>query len=226
MEQIKLNDLEYIEKLSVPNAEPEYLIIWLHGLGADCNDFLPIIPELRLTSCVKFVFPNAPYRPITINNGYEMRAWYDIRDLTKLGDTVDREGILTSVHQIESLIASFVRAGWKSEKIFLAGFSQGGVISYTTALLSEFKLAGVLAFSCYFPDVEDLAKRTTVNKKTPFLACHGKHDVVIPYNVGLNAYNVLRNDGFNISWMHYPMEHGVCADELRDISLWINEKIM
>ncbi|MCE2705716.1 MAG: carboxylesterase [Proteobacteria bacterium] len=226
MEQSKklLSKLEYIEKVNIIGQQPEYMIIWLHGLGADYNDFVPIIKELNLNICVKFVFPNAPERPITINNGYIMRAWYDIRDLTKLGDTVDRYGINDSVSQIEDLIALFMNEGWKSEKIILAGFSQGGVISYITALTTKYKLGGVLALSCYLPGIDELVnKDLVVNKRTAILACHGKHDMVVPYDAGLSVYNRLRGHGYNISWMHYPIAHGVCSEELADISLWLKD---
>ena len=221
-----MNKLEYIEKLNFPELKPEFIVIWLHGLGADYNDFIPVIPQLKIATCLKFIFPNAPYRKITVNNDMEMRAWFDIRDLKRLGDTVDRAGILESVHQIEELIADLISNGWTSDKIFLCGFSQGGVIAYTTALKTSYKLAGVLALSCYCPDIEELVKTSVANKTTQFLACHGKHDAVIPYNAGFVAYNVLRGSGYNITWTHYAMEHGVCLEELQDIAYWLRNRFI
>jgi phospholipase/carboxylesterase len=223
MEQSKqlLKKLDYIEKINIVGKEPEYIIIWLHGLGANCNDFVPIVKELSINVCVKFVFPNAPERAITINNGSVMRAWYDIRDLSRLGDTVDRDGINESVTQIEDLISSFVANGWRSEKIILAGFSQGGVISYVASLTTKYKLGGVLALSCYLPNIDELISKGIVNKRTAILACHGKHDMVVPYESGLSVYKKLRSSGYNISWLHYPIAHGVCSEQLADISLWL-----
>lgn len=223
---VKLEQLKYIEKLNIDNQKPEYLVIWLHGLGADGNDFVPIIPELKLSYCVKFIFPNAPLIPITINDGNIMQGWYDIRDLTRLGNAVDRQGINVSVAKIEALIDSFIDGGWKSNRIVIAGFSQGGVIAYTVALKSKYKLGGALVLSSYFPDVETLAKEKSVNKKIPILACHGKQDMIVPYNAGLEAYNTLRVNGFNISWLSYPMDHGLCYDEIRDISLWLQDRFI
>ena len=218
--------LEYIEKLNTHDEKPDWVVIWLHGLGADCNDFVPIIPKLKLNAHVKFIFPNAPYRPITVNNGYEMRAWYDIRDMNKLGNTVDYHGIDESVAQVDNLIESLIADGWKSHHIVLAGFSQGGVIAYTAGIKSKHLLCGVMALSCYLPDADILAKTYSVNKKTPFLACHGKQDLVIPYNAGLSAYNSLRTEGYHITWTNYQIDHGVCDEEVVDISNWLRDKFM
>ena len=223
---MKQHKLEYIEKLNIINVKPEFVVIWLHGLGADYNDFVPIVSQLKINKCLKFIFPNAPYRKITVNNDMEMRAWYDIRDLNKLGDTVDREGILTSVHQIEDLIESLIKDGWASDKIFVCGFSQGGVIAYTTALMTKYKLAGIMALSSYCPDIEALVKVTVINKSTPILACHGKQDTVVPYNAGLMAYSALRGAGYNITWTHYAMEHGVCTEEIQDMSYWLKDRFV
>ena len=216
------NTLEYIERLSNPSVKPEAVVIWLHGLGASCDDFVPIVPELQLSHSIKFVFPNAPMRPITINNGYVMRAWYDIRDLGgSVAHFIDEAGINQSVKQVEELIAQQIKLGFDENQIIIAGFSQGGVISYITGINTKYKLGGVLALSCYLP--KSVAKLDdSVNKATPIFACHGKHDVVVPYAAGLHAYNELNQQGYNIKWAEYPMEHSVCAEELQDISKWIN----
>ncbi|MFN7095077.1 MAG: alpha/beta hydrolase, partial [Burkholderiales bacterium] len=198
------NNLAYIEKLTHPAQTPEYVILWLHGLGADWNDFVPLVAKLNLTKAVKFVFPNAPRRPITINNGFVMRAWYDICDLNRLGVAVDKAGILDSVRQIDELIKQQIHAGFNAKKIILAGFSQGGVMSYTTALMTAHNLAGVIALSAYLPDAEELAKAAdNAHKTTPMFAAHGMQDPIVPYQAGLNAYQALTTDGYNISWHEY-----------------------
>jgi phospholipase/carboxylesterase len=216
------NTLEYIERYSNPSIKPQAVVIWLHGLGASYDDFVPVVPELQLAYSVKFVFPNAPMRPITINNGYVMRAWYDIRDLGgTVSHFIDEAGINQSVKQIEELIAQQIKQGFAPEQIIIAGFSQGGVISYITGINTKYKLGGVLALSCYLPkSVAKLDKG--VNKTTPIFACHGKQDMVVPYTAGLHAYNELAQHGYNIKWAEYPMEHSVCIEELQNIGQWIN----
>ena len=211
--------LEYIEKLNHPNTPPELVVIWLHGLGADCNDFVPLVPELNLTQSVKFIFPNAPMIPITINNGYVMRGWYDIRDLSRLGSAVDGQGIYMSVEAINYIIEQQLTLGFKSEQIVLAGFSQGGVISLTTGIMCKHKLGGIIALSAYLPDVETLAKNQ-LNLTTPIFAAHGVQDPVVPYFAGKHAYTGLHTAGFNITWREYPMQHSVCAEEIQDLSAW------
>ncbi|MBY0379436.1 MAG: dienelactone hydrolase family protein [Burkholderiales bacterium] len=221
-----LDKLEYIEKLNKHDEKPAWVVVWLHGLGADYNDFIPIIPKLKLNTSVKFIFPNAPYRAITVNNGYKMRAWYDIRDMNKLGNIVDHHGIAESVAQVNNLIEALIADGWKSHRIVLAGFSQGGVIAYTTGIKFKHLLCGVIALSCYLPDSQALAQSYYVNKKTPFLACHGKQDMIIPYDVGLLAYNNLRTEGYHITWTSYSMGHSVCDEEIVDISKWLRDKFI
>lgn len=212
--------LEILEKYNKPDTPTEYYVIWLHGLGADCHDFAPLVPELKLTKAVKFIFPNAPMIPISLNNGYVMRGWYDIKSLDRINHVIDNDGIDKSVTVINRLIENLVNSGIDSKKIFLAGFSQGGVISYTTALRTSYKLAGVLALSCYLPNANKLSQLDTINKATPILAIHGKNDHVVPYDVGLAAYTELKTAGFNITWREYMMEHSVCADEINDIHKW------
>lgn len=220
-DNLALEQLEYIEKLNIVNQQPEHVVIWLHGLGADYNDFLPIVPEIKLNSCVKFIFPNAPLMPVTINNGYVMRAWYDIRDTISLNSTIDKQGIQTSVKQIGQLIDSLIDSGWRSDRIILAGFSQGAVIAYLTGIQSKHRLCGIMALSGYLPELGDWIKVNDINKKTPIFACHGKEDSVVPYAAGFAAYNSLRSSGFSVSWAHYPMDHGLCNEEIKDITLWL-----
>lgn len=221
----KNTQLNYIEKINFPDKEPEYVIIWLHGLGATCEDFVPVVPELKLNSCIKFVFPNAPIRPVTINNGYKMPAWYDIRDLSKLGDTVDHDGIKEAIAQIEELIELQIQSGFEAKQIFLAGFSQGGALCYSILLKTHYKLRGAIILSGYLPDTTLLSNdNLPVNHATPILACHGKQDMVVHYTVGMTAYEELKKVKYNIVWRSYTMEHTVSLDEIADIALWINDK--
>lgn len=216
--------LDYIEKFTHPERKTEAVVIFLHGLGADYNDFLPIVDELTVDKPVKFIFPNAPMRPITINGGYVMRGWYDIRDFNNLEHSTDVEGINNSVAQIEELIKQQVDLGISTEKVILAGFSQGGVISYVTAVSTKYKLGGVLPLSCYLP-ATPLSLENSINKQTPFFAIHGIEDQVVPHLAGLTAYNTLSSKGFNIKWAEYPMAHSVCLEEILAIKQWLNQII-
>ena len=218
-----MQQLEYIEKYSLPGEHPEAVVIWLHVLGADYNDFVPLVPELNLSKCVKFIFPNAPMRPITINNGYVMRGWYDIYDLsTNIDTTTDFSGIEQSVAAINNLIQSQMAHGVNSEKIILAGFSQGGVLSYTAGLLSEKPLGGIIALSCYLPGVDKIIANGAGNKQVPIFAAHGLHDPIVPYTGGIGAYQKLKQAGFNIQWHEYPMEHSLYNEEISDLANWFN----
>ncbi len=218
------NNLEYIERINHIGHDPEVVVIWLHGLGADYNDFTPLVSELNLDKCVKFIFPNAPIRPITINGGYEMRGWYDIRSLTDTMDP-DNVGIMQSVAQIESLCDSLVENGVPANKIILAGFSQGGVISYYAGLVSKYNFAGIIALSCYLPNLNLIPELSADKLKLPIMSCHGTRDLVVPYSLGIDAYEYLHKKSCNITWNKYTMEHNVCQDEIKDIMLFINKSI-
>jgi phospholipase/carboxylesterase len=218
-----MQKLETIERISHPGSNPTAVIIWLHGLGADCNDFVPLIPELKLDKCVKFIFPNAPMRPITINNGYVMRGWYDIRELSakSLGESADTTGINQSVGLINQIIDEQLSFGFKPEQIIIAGFSQGGVMSYVTGLSSKHKLGGIIALSGYLPNVDSFIATNYNNKTVPIFAAHGIEDPLVPYLAGTNASQKLIASGFNLNWHEYPMEHSVCAEEVQDLSAWV-----
>jgi phospholipase/carboxylesterase len=216
--------LEYIEKFSHPGKPADAVVIWLHGLGADNNDFVPIVRELPLKHSIKFIFPNAPMRPITINGGYVMRGWYDIKELNNLADLTDIDGINQSVTQIEAIIEEQINLGIDSKRIILAGFSQGGVISYVTGINSKYRLGGILAMSCYLPSMP-IKTENSINKITPFFAIHGTEDPVVPYPGGLQAYEELKKHGFNIKWAEYPMLHSVCLEEIADIGTWLDSII-
>lgn len=212
--------LEYIEKLSHPGEEPKLVVIWLHGLGADGNDFVPVVAELKLTQCVKFIFPHATLMPVTINNGYVMRAWYDIKSFDADEKLVDTAGIEHTCIAINELIDKQMALGVLPHNIILAGFSQGGVISYVTGTRCQHKLGGILALSCYWPYSGQPPQPTVQNKTMPILACHGVEDAVVPFAAGVLAHKKLKDAGYNIQWREYRMGHSVCNEEIVDIATW------
>jgi phospholipase/carboxylesterase len=198
-------------------------VIWLHGLGADGNDFVPIVPELKLpaTLAVRFVFPHARVRPVTLNMGMRMRAWFDIKTLTAEG-RADEEGIRESVAVVEQFIAAERAAGIASERIVIAGFSQGGAVALHGALRHAEPLGGILGLSCYLPLQAVLAgELAEANRATPILMCHGQFDPVLPMALGVMACNWLRSSGYRVEWKEYPMQHQVCLPEIQDISRWL-----
>ena len=195
--------------------DPQAAVIWLHGLGADGHDFEPIVPELELARPVRFVFPHAPVRPVTINNGVRMRAWYDIFQFG--GGAEDDAGIRASQKLVEELIRKE-----KRRKIVLAGFSQGGAIALQTALRHPDTLAGVLALSTYLPLSASVAKEASEsNRKIPIFMAHGRFDDIIPIDRARKSREVLERLGYSVSWKEYPMPHSVCAEEIRDVSRFL-----
>jgi phospholipase/carboxylesterase len=196
---------------------PGAAVIWLHGLGADGHDFEPIVPELRLEQPVRFVFPHAPIRPVTINNGMRMRAWYDIFQFG--GGPEDEAGIRASQKLLEGLIQAE-----QGKKVVLAGFSQGGAIVLQTALRHSGRLAGVLALSTYLPlSGKVAAELTDANKATPIFMAHGQFDDIIPIARARASRQTLAGLGYPVTWKEYPMPHSVCAEEVGDISGFLNE---
>lgn len=198
-------------------------VIWLHGLGADGHDFASIVPELGLNPhChLRFIFPHAPIRAITLNQGFRMRAWYDIESL-EITSRANKAGIDESVTQLNALIAEEEARGIPTDKIVLAGFSQGAVIALITGLLHRTRLAGILFLSGYFPNPEEaLQKAATNNRDIPIFMAHGTEDHVVSYALGQKAAAELKNNHYSISEHHYPMEHTVCVQEIRDISAWL-----
>jgi len=195
---------------------PGAAVIWLHGLGADGHDFEPIVPELRLPKPVRFVFPHAPVRPVTINQGMRMRAWYDIFQFG--GGPEDEAGIRASQKLVEKLVEAE-----KGKKIVLAGFSQGGAIVLQTALRHPERLAGVLALSTYLPLAATLEKeRSAANKDLPIFMAHGQLDDIIPIDRAKRSHEVLERLGYPVTWKDYPMPHSVCAPEIEDISRFLS----
>lgn len=216
--------LETIELETANN--PTAAVIWMHGLGADGNDFVPIVKELDLAGApgIRFVFPHAPTRPVTINNGYVMRAWYDISfgDLEGKTRRADEKGLRESQAQIGELIAQEQSRGIAVSKIVLAGFSQGGAIALQTGLRHPEKLAGVMALSTYLPLAESFAaEATAANKATSVFMAHGTHDPVVPYSMGDNSRKILEQAGYVLEWHDYPMQHSVCLEEVADIGRWL-----
>lgn len=204
---------------------PRHSIIWLHGLGADGQDFVPVADELVLPAAIRYIFPHAPQRPITINGGYVMRAWYDISS-QDIGARQDEAGIRASQAAIEALIAQETARGIAPQNIFLAGFSQGGAIALHTALRQKEPLGGVLALSTYLP----LADRTPGEAQadalhTPIFMAHGRSDTIVPYALGKSSQDALEKLGCEVEWHEYAMPHSVCAEELLDIQRWLTERL-
>ncbi|MEN9559406.1 MAG: hypothetical protein RLZZ502_617 [Pseudomonadota bacterium] len=201
-------------------------VIWMHGLGADANDFVPVVPELRLPAHhkIRFVFPNAPMRPITINGGAMMQAWYDIAQLDNLERRADEVGVRASQRQINQMIVREHDRGIAYHKIFLAGFSQGGVIALQTGLRYSERLGGVLALSTYLSCGDSLAAEgTQANKDVPVLYVHGTQDAVIPLSLAEKSRQTLRTHGYQVQWQTYAMQHNVCAEEIRLISAFLQQ---
>jgi phospholipase/carboxylesterase len=203
---------------------PQHSIIWLHGLGADGHDFVPMVDELELPVAVRFIFPHAPKIPVTINGGFVMRAWYDIAS-PEIDARQDEAGIRASQTVIEALIAQEISRGIPAQHIFLAGFSQGGAIALHTALRSKVQLAGVLALSAYLP-LAELAAAETVNRSTPVFMAHGRSDPVVPYALGIASRDRLLELQCTVEWHDYAMQHNVCAAELMDIQTWLTKIII
>ena len=208
-----------------PDSPATASVIWLHGLGADGNDFVPIVPELRLPEslAVRFVFPHAPVRPVTLNGGMRMRAWYDILGLDRAARE-DETGIRESQAQIEALINKENARGIPSERIVLAGFSQGGAITLQTGLRYPEKLAGLMILSSYLTLRDTLAaEASTANHTTPIFMAHGEFDYMLPMQLGSLSRDQLQQNGYSVEWHAYPMEHQVCAEEIRDVAAWLKK---
>jgi phospholipase/carboxylesterase len=200
-------------------AKPNAAVIWLHGLGADGHDFEPIVPEIvgRGERAWRFVFPHAPVRPVTINGGMSMRAWYDIKGLDRQA-AEDAAGFRDTDVQVRELIAREVKRGIAAHRIVLAGFSQGGAVSLYTSVRFAETLAGVMALSCYLPRQSSfIAERAAANNATPIFMAHGQGDPVIALGLGVQSRNFLKAQGYAVEWHEYPMAHAVCAAEIADI---------
>jgi phospholipase/carboxylesterase len=216
--------LETIELESGPG--PVTAIIWMHGLGADGNDFVPIVPELELPASlpVRFVFPHAPVRPVSVNQGMRMRAWYDVKIEAGVRHS-DVEGVRASARQIEALIARERERGVAAGRLFLAGFSQGGAMALHTGLRHAERLAGIIALSTSLPLPETVAaEAAAANRDTPIFMAHGTGDPMIPLERGETSRDTLQRLGYAVEWHQYRMPHSVCEEEIAHVSRWIQER--
>jgi phospholipase/carboxylesterase len=211
--------LDAIEIETALNAE--LAVIWLHGLGADGHDFEPIVPELKLRFAARFVFPHAPVRPVTINGGMAMRAWYDILGFDRQARE-DDAGIRASAAQVAELIDREVARGIPAERIVLAGFSQGGAIALHTALREPRTLGGLIALSTYLPLASTVAaERSAANARIPIFMAHGIADNVLPLGLGEASRRTLAALGYKVDWHAYSMAHSVCLEEVGAIGAWL-----
>ncbi|MCE7032082.1 alpha/beta hydrolase [Lysobacter sp. GX 14042] len=221
--------LETLECETGPS--PQWSVIWLHGLGADGNDFMPIVPELVRPDwpALRFVFPHAPVRPVTVNNGVPMRAWYDIRDFD-LANRADAAGVDESVARVEALIAREGERGVPAERVILAGFSQGGAVTLAAGLRRREPLAGLVALSTYLPLAPDVlqALGSTTGaeaRRQPVFMAHGSHDPVVPLQAGRMSAKILRDLGVELEWHEYPMAHQVCAEQIGHLAEWFGRRL-
>lgn len=213
-----------LERVTVDTgASPGRCVIWLHGLGADGHDFEPAVPQLGLPpgSAVRFLFPHAPHRPVTVNGGMRMRAWYDIAELD-IAARQDEAGIRESRDLTESLLAEVRSDGFAPADTVLAGFSQGGAMALHTGLRHEERLAGIVGLSCYLPLHDRLADEASgANRGTPVFMAHGTQDPVVPFALGERSRDFLTGKGYDVEWHQYPVPHGVAPEELGDIGKWL-----
>lgn len=208
-----------------PTGAASASIIWLHGLGADGHDFEPIVPELNIAPSVRFIFPHAPQRPVTVNGGYVMRAWYDITS-TRIEAEQDAEGIAGSAIQVEALIAREIERGVPAGRIVLAGFSQGGAVALHAGLRYGEALAGILALSTYLPLAEHLsAEAAPANRGTPIFMGHGTADPIVPIALGHASRDRLSGAGYCVEWHEYAMAHSLCPAEIADIGQWLRARL-
>jgi phospholipase/carboxylesterase len=210
-----------------PKEPASASVVWLHGLGADGYDFVPIVEELDLPNAIatRFVFPHAGHRPVTINNGFVMRAWYDIRGFAA-ASAEDEAGIRQSDEIVRSFIAREIEAGISSERIILAGFSQGGAMALHSGLRYPSALGGILALSTYLPLRSSLeTEGAAANRSTAILMCHGARDQVVPEMAGKLSRDLLTSLGYSVRWKSYAMEHQVCVEEVSDIGAWLKERL-
>lgn len=221
-----MSKITFLEVETGPS--PTFSVIWMHGLGADGSDFEPIVSELELEDlpAVRFVFPNAPHRPVTCNAGYVMRAWYDIISLEPHQRKIDEAGLIQSRDIVRQLIAHEIGRGVPTKHIFLAGFSQGGAVAYLSALTHPEPLAGVIALSTYIPSAELItAELSDKNTQLPMFVAHGIDDDVVSPALGSQALELVQQLGFAPNWETYEMGHSVCIEEVKDIGNWLKRQI-
>jgi phospholipase/carboxylesterase len=202
--------------------QPAAAVVWLHGLGADGSDFVPVVDALDLPDApIRFVFPHAPMRAVTINQGYVMRAWYDIVS-TDLERRADERGVRASQRLVEALLAREKGRGIPARRLLLAGFSQGGAIALQTGLRHPERLAGIMALSCYVPIAGSLEpERTEPNRDVPVFMAHGLYDPIIPVRLARESHDLLARLGYDVEWHEYPMEHSVSPEEVEAVGAWL-----
>lgn len=209
-----------------PAGSAQAAVIWLHGLGADGHDFVPIAAELRLPPqlAVRFIFPHAAVRPVTLNNGLPMRAWYDLVSLSS-DQRQDAKGIHASAQRIRARIDAEIAGGIAAERIVLAGFSQGGAIALHTGLRLPYRLAGLVALSSYLPLHDTLSvEASSAARATPLFIAHGSYDNIVPPHWGETTAQGLQERGYSVDWHRYPMAHEVCADEIDALGAWLGQR--
>ena len=217
------NTLPHITLETGPS--PQHVIIWLHGLGASGDDFVSIAEQINLPLAVRYIFPHAPMRPVTINGGAVMPAWYDIA-ASNIGTLQDKAGMQASQTAIEILIAQEKQRGIQAKNIFLAGYSQGGAVVLHTGLRHAEKLGGILALSTYLPLAESLADEATAHaRQSPIFMAHGTRDTVVSFSFGKMSATKLREHGCEVEWHEYDMPHSVCAEEVSDIEAWLTRQL-
>ena len=210
-----------------PNVPATSCVIWLHGLGDSGDGFAPIVPELKLPNnhAVRFIFPHAPQQAVTINQGYIMRSWYDIKSMD-LHNRADMAGVLESEIKVKALIQEQIDSGIPASNIVLAGFSQGGVVGLFTGLRYPEKLAGIMALSCYLPNADALPEQlSAANSNTAILQQHGDNDDVVPVQAGKMANGLLKAKNYPVKWQTYPMAHNVHPSQVRDIATWLTAQL-
>lgn len=223
-----MNLIENASEVIIEPTQPaRAAVIWLHGLGADGYDFVPMIPELELPaeSAVRFIFPHAPVRPVTLNNGLPMRAWYDILGLNGSAKT-DAEGIRTSQQRVLGYLRQQREAGIAANRILLAGFSQGGAVVLHTGLRLSEAIAGLIALSTYLPLHETVAAEASLaSKNIPVFMAHGRHDAIVPFSMGERSSQLLQEQGYQVDWHRYGIAHEVCDDEISDLGRWLAARL-
>lgn len=209
--------------VKAPTQEANALVIWMHGLGADANDMMALVSQLSLQHAVQHVFIEAPVRPVTINNNLPMRAWYDISGLD-FNSREDKKGIVQSEAMIVQLIDEYIAKGFSPERIFLAGFSQGGAMALLTGLRYPLPLGGLLALSAYLPLASE--PYAILHHALPIFFATGLYDTLVLPQWAQKSVEHLKNNGFHqLAFHRYPMEHAICAEEIRDINHWLNAQI-
>ncbi|HBX38679.1 MAG TPA: carboxylesterase [Pseudohongiella sp.] len=220
-----MTNLPALVRESRPDGHADAAVIWLHGLGADGSDFVPIVPELRLPSdmALRFIFPNAPSIPVSINQGYVMPAWYDILEMD-VSRRVDEAQLRASAAAVHELVEAQMAAGIDSRRIVLAGFSQGGAVVLEAGLSCPHPLAGIMSLSSYFPTA-DTVTVNQANRELPVRVFHGTADLVVREELGQQAVAALQAKGYKPVYSSYPMQHTVCLEEIRDISSWLQSTL-